>query len=84
MDLEAKLCGETHRTQHAHGVLAVTHARIANRAQDARLQIGYSTRVINHREIADIVVQGIDGKIPAPSILLYSAENIIANDAAVF
>ena len=76
-EFEAQLGGEPDRAQHAHRVFAKTCLGITDDAQDAGLEIGHSADIINDAEIADVVVQRVDGEIAPHGIFFLGAEHVV-------
>ena len=82
-DAELQLGGEAHRAQHAHRVLGEAHRRLADHAQHALAQVLKPAGVVHHREIGDVVVQGVDGEVPPPGIALQVAIDVVAHQHAL-
>jgi hypothetical protein len=81
---EPELGRETHRPKHPHGIFAVPMHRIADDAQDAGFQIRQPAGDVQHREVADIVVETVDREVPAPDIVFDGrAVDVVAHDAPV-
>ena len=77
IDAEVEACGERHRAQHSHRVLAQPDFRIANRPDDPGLEIFESADVVDDREIRDVVDQGVDGEVAAKGVLFGRAECVV-------
>ncbi len=80
-DREAQLVGDAHRAQHAHRVLAVTQLRVADQAQAALAQVLDAAGEVDDGEVADVVVQRVDGEVAAERILLQRAVDVVGQDA---
>jgi hypothetical protein len=61
----------------------VTLNRIADQPDQPGLEVGDAAHVVEHREIGDIVIQGVDGEIAPPGIVLDAAVDVVAEDAAI-
>src|SRR5262249_61329808 len=63
--------------QDAHRVLAEADVRVADGADEARLEVGEPPDVVLHLARFDIVEKAVDREVPAPGVLLRSAEHVV-------
>ena len=83
VDGEAELGRQAHRAQHAHRVLAVARARVADHAQRLLLDVGDAVVVVDDGLGAGVVVQRVDGEVAPGGVFLLVAEDVVAQHAAV-
>ena len=83
VDLEPQLHSKANRPQHAHRVFPITHFRLPDEAHHAGFQVLHATRVVDHGEVGDVVVQRVDGEIAPQRILFQRAVDVVADDHAV-
>ena len=83
VDGESQARGQGRGPQHADGVLAEAHRRIADGADHAVLQVEEAVHVVDHREGGDVVEQGVDREVAAEGVLLGRAEGVVAPDEGV-
>ena len=67
-------------SQHAHWIFQETRFSIADNTQYTSFQICQPTGVIHYRKVINVVVQRINGKIPAPGIVFEATKNIISHN----
>ena len=79
---EVQLVGDAHRAQHAHRVFAIPRLDIANHANHPGLQVVQPAAVVDDAEVADVVIQGVDGEIAAEGIGFQRAVHVVRQDAA--
>ncbi len=82
VDLQVQLRGEAHRADHPHRVLPVAGLGVADQADRAGLDVAHAVHEVPDREISDVVVEGVDGEVAAPGVLLDGAEGVVLDDAA--
>ncbi len=83
LDREAQPRGQRHRPQHAHRVFTEAHARVADRADQARVQVLEPAHVVDDREVGDVVEQRVDREVAAEGVLLGRAESVVVADQRV-
>ena len=82
-DGEAQARGELGGAQDAHRVLAEAHARVADRADQPRLQVAQAVAVVEDRVARRVEEQRVDGEVAAQRVLLRRAELVVARDQHV-
>ena len=82
VDPETELGSKPHHAQHAHRVLAETRRRVADHAHQAGLEVGDAAHVILHREVADVVVQGVDRDVAPHRVFVLAAEHVVGQQPA--
>ncbi len=83
IDFEIQLGRKTQRPQSANGVLPITGFGVADEAQRAALQIIHAAGEVHNREIGDVVIKAVNGKIPSPGVFLQSAIDVVPEDAPI-
>jgi len=84
VDRQPEFGAQAHRTQHAHGVLAVTCPRVADHAQRLLADVGHTVVVVDDVFGGRIVVQRIDGEVAPRRILGLRAIDVVAQHPSVF
>ena len=74
---KAQLCGNTHRTHHAHGVFTVALFGVPDHSEALSLQIFPAVVVVKHVALHGIVVKGVYRKVAARSVFPHFAENVV-------
>src|SRR5690606_41285162 len=59
-----------------------TRLRVDAQTQGPALDVLESGRVVPEREVADVVVERVDGEIAPPDVLVDRAVDVVAQDAA--
>jgi hypothetical protein len=77
-DRQVEPRAELDRAEDAHGILAKADYRIANRADDAVLDVRHPADPVENRMPLDVVEEGVNGKIAAIRILICVAKNVVA------
>ena len=83
LDVAADLGRQPDRAQHAHRVLAVALLGLPDHADDALAQVREAAAVVQDLLGGRVVEQGIDGEVAANRVLGLTAEDVVAQDAAV-
>ena len=83
LDVDAELCREPDRAQHAHGILAIAGNGITDQAQLFRLDVGYAADVVPYAFGRGIEIQSIDCEVAAYGIFSLVAENIVGQEPSV-
>ena len=84
VEVEFQLGDEARGAQHAHRVFLVAGARVADDAQHAVLDVLIAVDVVPDFAAGRVVEQGVDGEVAAQGVFELAAENVVAQDAAVF
>ena len=82
-DRKPELRRQPHRAQHAHRVFAIAGFRIADQAQLPGLDVLQAAQIVPDLLGDRIVVQRIDGKVPARRIVGLAAEDVVGKNAPV-
>ena len=80
VDLEVEARGEDDGAQHADRILEKARAGIADRSDQAALEILQAADVVDDREGRDVVEQRVDGEVAAERVLFGRAERVVAMD----
>ncbi len=83
LDAEAQAPGELAGAQHPHRVLAEAQVRIADRPHQPAPEVDDAVDVVDHREVGDVVEQGVDGEVAAEGVLARRAVGVVAGDQQV-
>ncbi len=83
LDFEAELGGESHRTHHAHRILAHPQLGITDCADQARLEIVNAAGKIDHLESLRTVEQRVDGEVAAKRVFFRRAESVVETNQRV-
>jgi len=83
-DIEAKGGGKANCAQDTHGVFGKTLVRIANDPDHALFEVAAAMDVVDDGEVGNVVEERIDGEIAAQGIFFGCAEQVVAQDEAVF
>src|SRR5882757_8692147 len=81
--LEAELGGESHRAHHADRILAHPQFRIADRADQARLEIVNPAGKIDNLKTLRTVEQRVDREVAAERIFLRSAKSVVETNQRI-
>lgn len=79
---KSQLCGKSHRAQHTYRVLAIPCLGVTEQAQQTVVQVIDPARIVDDREIRNVVVQRIDGEIAPQCILLDRAVDVVSQQHA--
>ena len=77
LDPEVEARRELHRAHHAHGVLAEADHRVADRADDALLQVVHAPDPVDHRERLDVVEEPVHREVAPVGVRLRRAERVV-------
>ena len=77
VNLEFESCRQHDRAEHANGILEKADVRIADRANDARIEIPQSADVVDNRKGRDVVKEGVDREIATERVLFWGAVGVI-------
>jgi len=83
LDLHAQLGRQSHRAQHAHGILAIARRRIADHAQQLVARIVVTAVIVEYLLRGRIVEQRVRREVAPRRILLLVAELVVAQQAAM-
>ena len=83
VDVKAQFGGKAHRAQHAHRVLAIAQARIADDAHGLCRHVLEAAVVIEHGQVGRVEVHRVTGEVAPRGVLLAVAKDVVAQHAAV-
>ena len=79
-DAKAEARCELDGPQHAYGVFAKAHVRVANRANQMRLDVRQTAHVIDDGLLLDVVEQAVHREVSAVGVFLFGAEDVVPSD----
>ena len=83
VDRELEPRREHDRAQHADRIFEEPDVRIADAADQPRVEIVEAADVVDDRERADVVEERVDGEVAAERVLFRRAEGVVAMDQPI-
>ncbi len=84
LDGEFEAGGEFDGAHHPHRVFPEADVGFADDADVLRLHVGEALDVVDHREVGNVVEEGVDGEVAPPRVLQRRAEGVVVGDEEVF
>src|SRR6266436_3189569 len=83
LNLEAELGGESHRAHHADRIFAHPQFRVADGANQARLEVVNATGKIDNLKTLRTVEQRVDGEVAAERVFLRGAKSVVETNQRI-
>ncbi len=77
LDLEVQPRRELDGAHHAHGILAEADHRVADRADEALLEVLEPPHVVDDREVLDVVEEAVHREVAPVGVRLRRAERVV-------
>ncbi len=83
IDGELQARCQHHRAEHADGIFEEPDFRIADAANQPRIEVLESAGVVDDREGADVIEEGVDGEVTPERVLFRCAVGIVTLDEVI-